>query len=151
VATQVKRELAALAEDDPPLGHRVGLVISGRVLRLELRLEQRRDARFSRHIARHCSDVHDVHFQLYRTDDGDPACWWTVRLMRGGPSDRTAAYLAGIATLVEFVFAPPAIALAIGAYLNVQFPALNAKARGARRLRGLHVPQLIGVSIAATL
>jgi len=34
-------------------------------------------------------------------------------------------YIAGIATLVEFVFAPPAIALAIGAYLNVQFPALE--------------------------
>src|SRR4030095_2948132 len=30
-------------------------------------------------------------------------------------------YIAGFATLVEFVFAPPAIALAIGAYVNVQF------------------------------
>src|SRR4029453_18542736 len=36
-------------------------------------------------------------------------------------------YLAGVATLVEFVFAPPAIALAIGAYLNVQFPGIDAK------------------------
>jgi len=36
-------------------------------------------------------------------------------------------YLAGFATLVEFVFAPPAIALAIGAYVNVQFPALDPK------------------------
>ena len=33
----------------------------------------------------------------------------------------TGGYLAGAATLVEFVFAPPAIALAIGAYLHVQF------------------------------
>lgn len=32
-----------------------------------------------------------------------------------------------MATLIEFVFAPPAIALAIGAYLNVQFPWLDPK------------------------
>lgn len=30
-------------------------------------------------------------------------------------------YFAGMATLIEFVFAPPAISLAIGAYINVQF------------------------------
>jgi ethanolamine permease len=39
----------------------------------------------------------------------------------------TGGFVAGFATLVEFVFAPPAIALAIGAYLNVQFPAVNPK------------------------
>ena len=39
----------------------------------------------------------------------------------------TGGFIAGFATLVEFVFAPPAIALAIGAYLNVQFPALDPK------------------------
>jgi ethanolamine permease len=39
----------------------------------------------------------------------------------------TGGFLAGYATLVEFVFAPPAIALAIGAYMNVQFPALQPK------------------------
>src|SRR5215213_3351660 len=39
----------------------------------------------------------------------------------------TGGYLAGFATLVEFVFAPPAIALAIGAYVNVQFPALEPR------------------------
>ncbi len=39
----------------------------------------------------------------------------------------TGGYLAGFATLIEFVFAPPAIALAIGAYVNVQFPALEPK------------------------
>ena len=33
--------------------------------------------------------------------------------------------VAGFATLIEFLFAPPAIALAIGAYLNVQFPDLS--------------------------
>ena len=36
-------------------------------------------------------------------------------------------YIAGFSTLVEFVFAPPAIALAIGAYLEVQFPGLDAR------------------------
>lgn len=36
-------------------------------------------------------------------------------------------YIAGFATLVEFLFAPPAIALAIGAYLNVQFSNLDPK------------------------
>ena len=35
--------------------------------------------------------------------------------------------IAGMATLIEFVFAPPAIAMAIGAYLNVQFPGLDPK------------------------
>ncbi|MGJ7579399.1 ethanolamine permease [Variovorax sp. RHLX14] len=39
----------------------------------------------------------------------------------------TGGFVAGFATLVEFVFAPPAIALAIGAYLNVQFPSVNPK------------------------
>ncbi len=39
----------------------------------------------------------------------------------------TGGYVAGFATLVEFVFAPPAIALAIGAYVNVQFPAIQPK------------------------
>ena len=39
----------------------------------------------------------------------------------------TGGYIAGFATLVEFVFAPPAIALAIGAYVNLQFPALDPK------------------------
>ena len=59
-------------------------------------------------------------------------------------------YIAGFATLVEFVFAPPAIAMAIGAYLNVQFPAIDPKwvAVGAYLLfMGLN---LVGVGIAAT-
>ncbi|WP_454732549.1 MULTISPECIES: ethanolamine permease [Cupriavidus] len=61
-----------------------------------------------------------------------------------------AGYLAGLATLIEFVFAPPAIALAIGAYLNVQFPGLDPKhaAVGAYIVfMGLNI---IGVRIAAT-
>jgi len=58
--------------------------------------------------------------------------------------------IAGFATLCEFVFAPPAIALAIGAYLNVQFPALDPKwvAVGAYGVfMGLNI---LGVGIAAT-
>ncbi len=61
----------------------------------------------------------------------------------------TGGFVAGFATLVEFVFAPPAIALAIGAYLNVQFPAVNPKwfALGAYALFiGLN---WVGVGIAA--
>jgi ethanolamine permease len=59
-------------------------------------------------------------------------------------------YLAGAATLVEFVFAPPAIALAIGAYLNVQFPALDAKAVAVGAYAVFMFLNLIGVAIAAT-
>lgn len=58
--------------------------------------------------------------------------------------------VAGLATLIEFVFAPPAIALAIGAYLNVQFPELDPKtaAVGAYIIfMGLNI---LGVKIAAT-
>jgi ethanolamine permease len=39
----------------------------------------------------------------------------------------TGGYFAGIATLIEFVFAPPAVAMAIGAYFKVQFPSVDAK------------------------
>lgn len=62
----------------------------------------------------------------------------------------TGGYLAGMATLIEFIFAPPAIALAIGAYLNVQFPGLDPKiaATGAYVVfMGLN---MVGVTIAAT-
>ncbi|MDX2022556.1 MAG: ethanolamine permease [Deltaproteobacteria bacterium] len=62
----------------------------------------------------------------------------------------TGGCLAGVATLIEFLFAPPAIALAIGAYLNVQWPSLDPKfaAIGAYVLfMGLNIA---GVHIAAT-
>ncbi len=39
----------------------------------------------------------------------------------------TGGLVAGFATLVEFVFAPPAISLAIGAYLGLHFPSLDPK------------------------
>jgi ethanolamine permease len=59
-------------------------------------------------------------------------------------------YLAGFATLIEFVFAPPAIALAIGAYLNVQFPALPPKLAGASAYLVFMGLNMLGVHIAAT-
>ncbi|CAM3717604.1 putative amino acid permease YhdG [Vibrio aerogenes CECT 7868] len=61
----------------------------------------------------------------------------------------TGGLIAGLATLIEFVFAPPAIAMAIGAYLNVQYPELNPKyaAVGAYLIfMGLNI---LGVKLAA--
>jgi ethanolamine permease len=62
----------------------------------------------------------------------------------------TGGYIAGFATLVEFVFAPPAIALAIGAYLNVQFPALHPKAAAVGAYLVFMTLNIVGVQIAAT-
>ncbi|TFW26619.1 ethanolamine permease [Duganella callida] len=59
-------------------------------------------------------------------------------------------YLAGAATLIEFVFAPPAIALAIGAYLNVQFPALAPKTAAVGAYLLFMTLNILGVQIAAT-
>lgn len=59
-------------------------------------------------------------------------------------------YLAGAATLIEFVFAPPAIALAIGAYLNVQFPALDPKLAAVGAYLVFMTLNILGVQIAAT-
>jgi len=62
----------------------------------------------------------------------------------------SGGYLAGMATLIEFVFAPPAISLAIGAYLNVQFPALDPKIAAVGAYAIFMTLNIIGVSIAAT-
>nr|BFD30537.1 ethanolamine permease [Pigmentibacter ruber] len=59
-------------------------------------------------------------------------------------------YIAGFATLVEFLFAPPAIALAIGAYLNVQFPSLDPKWIACFCYFIFTILNIIGVSIAAS-
>ncbi|ADV81016.1 ethanolamine permease [Terriglobus saanensis] len=59
-------------------------------------------------------------------------------------------YLAGASTLIEFVFAPPAIALAIGAYLNVQFPSLSLKHAAAMAYLLFMAINIIGVRIAAS-
>lgn len=62
----------------------------------------------------------------------------------------TGGYLAGAATLIEFVFAPPAIALAIGAYLNVQFPALDPKLVAVGAYAVFMTLNIVGVQVAAT-
>jgi ethanolamine permease len=61
----------------------------------------------------------------------------------------TGGYLAGMATLIEFVFAPPAIALAIGAYLNVQFPALDPKVAAVGAFLVFMTLNILGVRVAA--
>jgi len=58
--------------------------------------------------------------------------------------------IAGFATLIEFLFAPPAIALAIGAYLNVQFPALDPKLIAVGAYGLFVILNIVGVTIAAT-
>lgn len=59
-------------------------------------------------------------------------------------------FVAGFATLVEFVFAPPAIALAIGSYLNVQFPGLDPKMAAVGAYVLFMALNIAGVTIAAT-
>ncbi|WP_418609880.1 ethanolamine permease [Gluconobacter cerinus] len=63
---------------------------------------------------------------------------------------RWGGLIAGLATLVEFIFAPPAIALAIGAYLNVQFPHLNPKVAALGAYIVFMALNIVGVHIAAT-
>ena len=63
---------------------------------------------------------------------------------------KTGGMVAGIATLIEFVFAPPAIAMAIGAYLNVQFPGLDPRWAATGAYVIFMTLNILGVSIAAT-
>ena len=62
----------------------------------------------------------------------------------------TGGMIAGMATLIEFVFAPPAIALAIGAYLNVQWPGLDPKWAAVGAYFVFMALNIVGVNIAAT-
>lgn len=62
----------------------------------------------------------------------------------------TGGFVAGFATLIEFVFAPPAIALAIGAYLNVQFPGIDPKGIALVAYVVFIALNWVGVRIAAT-
>ncbi|GAA0746760.1 ethanolamine permease [Ideonella azotifigens] len=62
----------------------------------------------------------------------------------------TGGFIAGFATLVEFVFAPPAIALAIGAYLNVQFPGVSPKLMAVGAYVIFMTLNIVGVKTAAT-
>ncbi|RMN86341.1 Ethanolamine permease protein [Pseudomonas cannabina] len=58
--------------------------------------------------------------------------------------------IAGMATLIEFVFAPPAIAMAIGAYLNVQYPGLDPKHAAVGAYIVFMALNIVGVKLAAT-
>eukprot|EP01037_Dinobryon_pediforme_P003665 gene3667-3714_t len=58
--------------------------------------------------------------------------------------------LAGFATLIEFLFAPPAIALAIGAYLKVQFAWLDPVHAATLAYLVFVALNIVGVHIAAT-
>jgi ethanolamine permease len=62
----------------------------------------------------------------------------------------TGGMIAGLATLIEFVFAPPAIAMAIGAYLNVQYPSLDPRVAAIGAYIVFMTLNILGVSIAAT-
>ncbi len=62
----------------------------------------------------------------------------------------TGGAIAGYATLIEFLFAPPAIALAIGAYLAVQFPGLDQKFAATGAYLVFITLNIVGVQIAAT-
>ncbi len=57
--------------------------------------------------------------------------------------------IAGMATLIEFVFAPPAISMAIGAYLNVQYPELNPKFAAVGAYLIFMSLNILGVKLAA--
>src|ERR1700722_18989243 len=59
-------------------------------------------------------------------------------------------HIAGFSTLIEFVFAPPAIALAIGAYLNVQFPELDQRTAAVGAFAVFMALNIAGVTISAT-
>jgi ethanolamine permease len=62
----------------------------------------------------------------------------------------TGGMIAGMATLIEFVFAPPAIAMAIGAYLNVQYPDLDPRVAAVGAYFVFMTLNIVGVNIAAT-
>ena len=58
--------------------------------------------------------------------------------------------IAGFATLIEFLFAPPAIALAIGTYLHLQFPGLETRQAAVGAYAVFIALNIAGVQIAAT-
>jgi ethanolamine permease len=62
----------------------------------------------------------------------------------------TMGTIAGAAALIEFLFAPPAIALAIGAYLNVQFPSVSPKHIATAAYVLFAALNIAGVQIAAS-
>ncbi|MBS1101430.1 ethanolamine permease [Gluconobacter sp. Dm-62] len=63
---------------------------------------------------------------------------------------RRAGLIAGYASAAEFIFAPPAIALAIGSYLHVQFPALPPKAGAVVAYLLFMGVNIAGIQVAAS-
>ncbi|AJC67920.1 ethanolamine permease [Dickeya zeae] len=61
----------------------------------------------------------------------------------------TGGLIAGMATLIEFVFAPPSIAMAIGAYLNVQYPSLDPRYAATGAYLIFMTLNILGVKLAA--
>src|SRR5687768_11825166 len=61
----------------------------------------------------------------------------------------TAGFVAGLAQCVEFVFAPPAIAAALGAYLSLFVPALPPIATGAGAYALFTAVNVHGVKLSA--
>jgi ethanolamine permease len=59
-------------------------------------------------------------------------------------------FITGLAQIVEFVFAPPAIAFAIGAYLNLNFPQINVVSFAIIAYFLFTLLNIIGVKLAAT-
>lgn len=59
-------------------------------------------------------------------------------------------FITGLAQIIEFVFAPPAIAIAIGAYLNLSFPQIPILQTSIIAYLLFTTLNVIGVKIAAT-
>ncbi|MCP4437654.1 MAG: ethanolamine permease [Aureispira sp.] len=59
-------------------------------------------------------------------------------------------FIAGMAQNIEFIFAPPAIAAAIGAYLSLLYPSINALAFAVGAYLIFTVINMIGVKVAAS-
>ena len=74
----------------------------------------------------------------------------TLRTVNGRFAPSGGGYLAGAATLIKFVLAPPAISLAIGAYLNVQFSSVDPKFSAGGAYVVSKALNIVGARIAAT-
>lgn len=60
------------------------------------------------------------------------------------------AFITGLAQIIEFVFAPPAIAIGIGTYLHLEFPSLDIKAAAIGVYVLFTALNIYGVKAAAT-
>ena len=72
----------------------------------------------------HYPDVFGFHVQLYRTGLRHSQAGGAFDYAGGAHCPRAPGFLVGLVQNIEFIFAPPAIAYAIGAYFNLFFPNL---------------------------